>query len=119
MQDNLYTVARENLNVLAGASFNVDLYPAMSSITRAADFFKVLRSNLDAGAMHAAMSHAGPRFRECPRPACLDAAQLIPAMEEIEPGATDAELRTMLAEVLAELESSLEAGGSRSYAAPM
>lgn len=120
MQADLYTIARDNLDVLARASFNVDLETAKSPLIKAADFFRLLRSNLDAAGLHAAMGHAGPRFRECDRPACLDAAQMIPRMEEIEPGATDAELGTMLKEVLAELESNLlKAGASSYYAAPM
>lgn len=107
MQSDLYIAARDSLNVLASASFNVDLSPTTPRVTKAADFFALLRSNLNAGTLHAAMSHGGPRFRECSRPACLDASRLIPRMEESGSDATDAELNTMLDQVLAELETSL------------
>ncbi|HEY6552632.1 MAG TPA: hypothetical protein VI669_04715 [Vicinamibacteria bacterium] len=106
MQSSLYTVARDSLDVLASVSFDVDLYPERP-VAKAADFFALLRSNLHAGALHAAMGHEGSRFRECPRPACLDAARLIPRLEEVEPGTTDAELGTILDQVKAELETSL------------
>lgn len=115
MQTNLYPVARDSLDVLAGVSFHMDLYPAMPPATKAADFFALLRANLHAAALHAAMGHEGPRFRECSRPACVDAGRLIPRLE-IGPGATDAELGTILDQVLAELETSLL---KACYAAPM
>src|SRR5690349_21321294 len=107
MQPNLYTVARESPNVLAGASLNVNLDPpAVSPLTGVADFFALLRSNHHAAALHAAMRHERPSFRECSRPACLDAGRMIPQLEGMEPGATDAELGTFLEQVLAELETS-------------
>ena len=105
MQTSLYTVARDSLSVLVGASFNVD--PAMPSVTKAADFFTLLQSNLNAAALHAAMGHEGPRFRDCPRPACLEAVQLIPRLEGLAPDATDSEMNTVLDQVLAELETNL------------
>ena len=110
MQPNLYTVARESLNVVTGVSLNVDpdpISPPVAKAAKAANFFALLWSNLHAAALHAAMGHEGSRFQECPRPACLDAAQLIPPMEEIEPGATDAELAAILDQALAEEEASL------------
>ena len=107
MQTSLYTVARDSLNVLVGASFNVDVDPAMPSVTKAADFFTLLQSNLNAAALHAAMGHEGPRFRDCPRPACLDAVQVIPRLEGLELDATDAEMNTILDQVMAELETNL------------
>lgn len=116
MQSSLYTVARDSLNVLASVPVDVDLHPARPPVAKAADFFALLRSNLHAAALHAAMGHEGPRFRECPLPACLDAANLIPQLEEVEPGTTDAELGTILDQVLAELETSLL---KAYYAAPM
>ncbi|HVG07048.1 MAG TPA: hypothetical protein VNM67_05040 [Thermoanaerobaculia bacterium] len=126
MQTALYTVARDSINVLAGASFDADLYPAMPSMAEATDFFALLQANLHAAAQHTAMGHEGLRFRECPRPACLGAAQLICPLEDVEPGATDAELSTMLDQVMAELAASLvEAtvvqmrSGGTSYIAPM
>ena len=107
MQTSLYTVARDSLTVLVGASFNVDLNPAMPSVTQAADFFTLLQSNLNAAALHADMDHEGPRFRDCPRPACLDAVQMIPRLEGLESDATDAEMNRILDRVLAELETNL------------
>lgn len=107
MQISLYTVARDSLNVLVGAPFNVDLSPAMPSVTKAAEFFTILQSNLNAAALHAALSHEGPRFRDCPRSSCLDAVQMIPQLEGIGPDATDAEVNTVLDRVMAELEANL------------
>lgn len=83
------------------------------------EFVALLRANLHAAAQHAAMGHEGPSFRGCLRPSCIDAAKLIPQLEELEPAATDAELDEVLDRVLAALEQSLPArprparGGSR------
>lgn len=108
MQSDLLVVARDSLAVLAGVSLNVDLSPTTPpSVAQATDFFALLRSNLNAAALHAAMGHEGPRFRDCSCPPCLDAAQLVPELEGSEPGAADAELNTILDQVLAELETSL------------
>lgn len=107
MQTSLYTVARDSLKVLVGAPFNVDLHPAMPSVTKAADFFTLLESNLNAASFHVAMGHEGPRFRDCPRPACLSAVQMIPHLEGLEPDGTDAEMHAVLEQVLAELEANL------------
>jgi len=107
MQTSLYTVARDSLNVLVGASFNVDVDPAMPSVTKAADFFTLLQSNLNAAALHAAMGHEGPRFRDCPWSACLDAVQMIPRLEGLAVDATDAEMNSVLDHVMAELETNL------------
>lgn len=115
MQSSLYTTARDRLDVLTSVPVDVDLRPAMPPATKAADFFALLRANLHAAALHVAMGHEGPRFRECSRPACVDAGRLIPRLE-IGPGATDAELGTILDQVLAELETSLL---KACYAAPM
>jgi hypothetical protein len=53
---------------------------------------KALQANLHAAAQHAALGHEAPTFRDCPRPMCLDAANLIGQPMVSEPGATDAEL---------------------------
>lgn len=69
---------------------------------------EVLRANLHAAARHVALGHEGPSFRECSRPACREAANLIPFLEEIEPGATDAELDAILDRVQAALEQGMQ-----------
>lgn len=66
--------------------------------------FATLRANLHAAARHAALGHVGPSFRECPGPACREAATLIPHLESLQAAATDAELDTILGEVLTSLE---------------
>lgn len=53
---------------------------------------KVLRANLQAAAQHAALGHEAPTFRDCSRPTCQDAVNLIPYPVNIGPGATEAEL---------------------------
>ena|SRR5687767_2484796 len=63
-----------------------------------------LRANLQAAARHTTLGHAGPSFRECARPACIEAARLIPDLDPIQGAATDAELDAILEEVLTSLE---------------
>ena len=88
------------------------------------EFIALLRANLHAAAQHAAMGHEGPSFRACARPSCIDAAKLIPQLEELEAAATDAELDEVLDRVLAALEESLPARprvarGGTFHAVPM
>src|SRR5688572_31404435 len=42
------------------------------------DFKEIVRANLQAAAQHAALGHEGPNFRECSRPSCRNASNLIP-----------------------------------------
>ena len=65
---------------------------------------ETLRANLHAAARHAALGHAGPSFRECSAPACIDAAKLIPRLDPVQEAATDAELDAILDEVITSLE---------------
>lgn len=67
-------------------------------------FLATLRANLHAAARHAALGHVGSSFRECPGPACREAAKLIPELDPIQGAATDAELDAILDEVLTRLE---------------
>lgn len=92
------------------------------------EFIALLRANLHAASQHVAMGHQGASFRSCTRPCCIDAARLIPQLEELEAAATDAELDQILDRVLAALEESLPeapaprprpARGGTSYAVPM
>src|SRR6476646_299090 len=45
-------------------------------------FFRTVRENLNAAARHAEMGHEAPSFRECSRPMCRDARNLIPCLAE-------------------------------------
>jgi hypothetical protein len=63
-----------------------------------------LRSNLHAAARHIALGHAGPSFRDCAGPACIEAAKLIPELDPVQGAATDAELDAILDDVLISLE---------------
>lgn len=92
------------------------------------EFIALLRANLHAASQHVAMGHPGASFRGCPRPCCMDAAKLIPQLEELEAAASDAELDEILDRVLAALEMSLPEApaprtrlprGGTSYAVPM
>ena len=67
-------------------------------------FLDTLRANLHAAARHAALGHAGPSFRECRGPACIEAAKLLPDLDHAEGAATDAELDAILDQVLTSLE---------------
>lgn len=67
-------------------------------------FLETLRANLHASARHAALGHTGPSFRECSRPACVEAAHLLPELDPAHDAATEAELEAILDEVLTGLE---------------
>jgi hypothetical protein len=68
-------------------------------------FLETLRANLHAASRHAALGHKGSSFRECPGPACIEAAKLIPELDPIQGTATEAELDTILDQVLNRLET--------------
>jgi hypothetical protein len=53
---------------------------------------KVLHANLHAAVQHVALGHEAPTFRDCSRPMCRDAANMIAEPMPNEPGATEAEL---------------------------
>ena len=61
---------------------------------------KALQANLHAAAQHAALGHKAPTFRDCSRPMCRDAANLIGQPMASEPGATDAELDAIFQRLL-------------------
>lgn len=42
------------------------------------DFKEIVRANLQADSQHATLGHEGPSFRECSRPSCRNASNLIP-----------------------------------------
>ena len=67
-------------------------------------FLATLRANLHAAARHATLGHTGTSFRDCPGPACREAAKLIPELDPLEDAATDAELDAILDDVLTSLE---------------
>lgn len=67
-------------------------------------FLDTLRANLHAAARHAALGHTGPSFRECSGPACMEAAKMLPELDPIQRVATDAELDSILDQVLTNLE---------------
>jgi hypothetical protein len=67
-------------------------------------FLATVRENLYAAALHAALGHTGPSFRECDTPACIEAAKLIPELDPLRRAATDDELDAILDDVLTSLE---------------
>jgi len=64
------------------------------------DFLRTVRENLHAASRHVELGHEARSFRECSRPMCRDARNMIPSLE-LEPGATDAELDAILERALA------------------
>ena len=135
MQQALSPVTRRVLgSMLVNAPLDIELVPVPEVQPPAAEvqldreLIALLRANLHAAAQHAALGHQEASFRECSRPSCIDAARLIPQLDEIDPGATDAELDAVLDRVLAGLEESLPevprgrarfARGGTSWSAPM
>ena len=64
------------------------------------DFRAVVRANLRAAARHVMRSHRGPSFRQCSRPSCRNASDLIPYPVVVEAGVTDAELEALFQRVV-------------------
>lgn len=97
-------------NLPVGVSLDVELAPSRIAPLpevkpeRRGAFLDTLRANLHAAARHAVLGHTGPSFRECARPACCEAAILIPELDPVQGAATDAELDAILDEVLSGLE---------------
>ncbi|HYN20148.1 MAG TPA: hypothetical protein VE078_04250 [Thermoanaerobaculia bacterium] len=69
-----------------------------------ADLVPLLRENLRAASQHLAMGHQSESFRECLRPGCLDAANLIPHLDSVQEGASDGELDRIFDRVQAALD---------------
>ena len=67
-------------------------------------FLDTLRANVHAAARHAALGHNGQSFRECSSPTCMEAARMLPELNPAQGTATDAELESILDEVLISLE---------------
>lgn len=111
MQHSVSPVTRRVLlPLLADPSFDVIPEPEVQGPQPVAidrEFIALLRANLHAASQHVALGHEGPSFRGCTRSSCIDAAKLIPQLEELELAATDAELDEVLDRVLAALEQSL------------
>lgn len=64
------------------------------------DLSEIVRANLHAAAQHATLGHAGPSFRECSRPSCRNASNLIPYPVELEPVTTEADLEEIFENVV-------------------
>jgi hypothetical protein len=64
------------------------------------DFLRTVRENLHAASRHVELGHEARTFRECSRPMCRDARNLIPSLE-IETAATDDELEAIFERALA------------------
>ncbi|MEA2561055.1 MAG: hypothetical protein QOH06_2559 [Acidobacteriota bacterium] len=95
-------------NLSTGASLEVELASRTAILPEVQTgsnglFLDTLRANLHAAARHAALGHAGPSFRECHGPACIEAAKLLPELDPAE-AATDAELDAILDQVMTSLE---------------
>ncbi len=64
------------------------------------EFKAVVRANIHAAAQHVLRGHKALSFRECSRPSCRNASNLIPYPVVVEPGATDAELEEVFQRVV-------------------
>jgi hypothetical protein len=64
------------------------------------DFKSIVRANLRAAAQHVMRGHKAASFRECSRPSCRNASNLIPYPVFIEPGVTDTELEAIFQRVV-------------------
>jgi hypothetical protein len=64
------------------------------------EFLRTVRENLHAASRHVELGHEARSFRECSRPMCRDARNLIPSLE-IETAATDDELEAIFERALA------------------
>ena len=93
-------------NRLSGSAFEVEPAPAVRPEAKTGSdplFLDTLRANLHAAAQHAALGHKGSSFRDCCGASCIEAANLIPELEPKQ-SATDAELDSVLDQVLLSLE---------------
>jgi hypothetical protein len=60
----------------------------------------ILRATLRAASQHVMRGHKAPCFRECSRPSCRNASNLIPHPVVVEKGVTDADLEVIFQRVL-------------------
>lgn len=66
----------------------------------AVDFKEVVRANLHAAAQHAILGHEGPSFRECSRPSCRNASNLIPYPVTVEASVTEADMEEIFQRIV-------------------
>ncbi len=64
------------------------------------EFKSTLRANLRAAARHIMRGHQTLSFRECSRPACLNASNMIPYPVVVEKSVTDADLEVIFQRVM-------------------
>ena len=75
--------------------------PPVSAETRSdLDFKEVVRANLHAASQHAILGHESPNFRECSRPSCRNASNLIPYPVVLESGVTEADLQEIFQQIV-------------------
>ena len=60
----------------------------------------ILRATLRAASQHVMRGHKTPSFRECSRPSCRNASNLIPYPVVVEKGVTDADLEVIFQRVV-------------------
>ena len=78
------------------APAQVEPPPVSAETQPSLEFKAVVRANLHAAAQHVTLGHKGPSFRECSRPSCRNASNLIPYPVVVEPDVTEAELEAIL-----------------------
>jgi hypothetical protein len=64
------------------------------------DFKEIVRANLQAAAQHAMLGHEGPSFRECSRPSCRNASNLIPYPVVVEATVTEADMEEIFQRIV-------------------
>ena len=64
------------------------------------DFKATVRANIHAAAQHVMRGHKAASFRECSRPSCRNASNLIPYPVVVEAGASDADLEAIFQRVV-------------------
>jgi hypothetical protein len=86
---------------LATRPARASVEPSASAETQPGpDFRATVRANLRAAAQHVMRGHKTSSFRECSRPSCRNASNLIPYPVVIEPGVTDTDLETIFQRVV-------------------
>jgi hypothetical protein len=66
----------------------------------AVDFKEIVRANLEAAAQHAILGHEAPSFRECSRPSCRNASNLIPYPVVVEASVTETDLEEIFQRIV-------------------
>jgi hypothetical protein len=74
--------------------------PAPAEAQAGPDFKATVRANIHAAAQHVMRGHKAASFRECSRPSCRNASNLIPYPVVVKAGATDAELEAIFQRVV-------------------